>query len=1235
MNAQMKGSGLPHRAIGSLNAVLLVLLCLWTTGAQAAVPLIVLQNGAGEYPLGNSVRFLKDPQGRFKAGDVLAGRHNSKLFSVDSRYADFGFDPSVYWLVFRLVYSPDDQAQQSRHWWLMARYPLLDDVDVYLDPPNGVVRRVELGDQRPIANNALVYPAALMALKLKPGETYKVAIRVQTGSSKQLGFDVWSGNRLAEHMAHESLFRGVFYGIMLIMVLYNLFIFLSIRDRAYLYYVLGIASFLVSNSTMDGSFWVWFRLSDPAWYNQLLPISMGLTWVWLNQFTRSFLQTKKTAPFLDRIVFFFLIASIWMAGLTLFADYDLAINVTTRATLLFALGNSFVGILLWRRGYLTARYFTLAWVAFMLGVMSIFLYVFDLMPYNYFLGHGVQIGAFASVLLLALALADRINAQKRETERARRRALLAKRDADAANQRAQQNLRMYQHLYENASEGIFQCSLDGRFLSANPSLAATFGFESPATLMATVSDIAADCYVNPDERHEFEKRVLRDRRVTEFESQYRRADGSLFWGSSSAHLVLDGEGKPAYFEGSLVDITERKEKEKALREREAAQASATAKSEFLANMSHEIRTPMNAIIGFADLALRSDLTDKQRGYLTKIEHASNALLGIINDVLDFSKIEAGKLDLESVPFDLNHVVGDVVDMLSHRVAEKDLELTVTISRESATALVGDPLRLGQILINLTNNAIKFTTEGEILIRISELQTIDSRTCLQFRVKDTGIGIRRDQVAKLFSPFTQADGSTTRKYGGTGLGLTICRKLVEMMDGEIWAESQEGQGSEFIFNAWFEMQDEQARHNIYATRTLEDVRVLLIDDRDQGQDALLEILSSFNCRASFIEPDYKLVSQVEELLKEDNFDLVMVDRQLVAMGSIDAALSVRRLSAMAEVPILLMALSSEESLIEETRQCGFHSLIKPVTPSVVLESLQSVLGLSGTAGTRPARPGKSPPDLRALAGLKVLLVEDTPFNQEIAQEILKRVDVQVTIAANGEEGLEALRKACFDLVLMDVQMPVMDGFEATRRIRNQLGLKDLPVVAMTANAMKGDRKKCLDAGMNDYVSKPVDQQQLYRTLLAWTGRDNGGAEGEGVEGGRAEETDASPGKAPSEARPVAAPVLDLAGAREQLAGDENLLQKLLRRFREEQMTTIDRMVDAFDAGDSETTYRMAHSLRGVAASIGALRLAAVAAELERALERQTLPARIERLFCRTDLALSEVLDLLSQHDEEHA
>jgi PAS domain S-box-containing protein len=1200
-----------------------------TAAAQPAEsPVIALSGSTERVVLSKNIRYLKDESYELGIKQVASEAMAGQFFEISQDRANFSFSDAAYWLNFTLA-TGSSYGDETRKWWLKADYPLLDRVDVFIrNPATGRIRHLELGDDRPIANNGLFIPFAAFSVDLAPDERRELFIRVETSSSKQLGVQVFSSAALAQSLLEYSLFSGAFYGVMFIMALYNLFVFVSIRDNAYLFYVLGIVSYIVLQGSLEGLPWLFSISENPVWFDRALPIMMNTTWICMLFFSRSFLRTRVEEPFIDRIIVFLIITAFWFAGLSFWADYSTSIAIATRASFLFSIVMAAIGVMLWRRGNRLARYYTAAWCVNVAGVLIYIQHAFGTWDYNVFVAHGLQIGAFCNVLLLALALADKINMQKHETESARRKALTAKKEAQLANEKAQEHLARFQQLYENASEGIFQCTLDGRFISVNPSLAKTFGYASPEEMVEQITDIASECYIDPSDRHNFERALIEKGRIVDAEHVYRGKDGSTFWGSSSAHVAYDEEGKPAYLEGSLVDITERREKEHAQREREAAQASAQAKSDFLANMSHEIRTPMNAIIGFSDLVLRTDLNERQRDYLQKIGQASRSLLGIINDILDFSKIEAGKLDLETTPFNLTDVANDLADMLSQKSNEKNLELSVSYNHEVPTALIGDPLRLGQVLINLTNNAIKFTDEGEVQLRIKKVSEADGRVCLSFAVTDTGIGIAQEKIDTLFDPFTQADGSTTRQYGGTGLGLSISKQMVEMMGGDMGAESQAGRGSTFFFTAWFDMPDGTAQNGIYDSSPLAGKKVLLLDERDAGLDAIITIVRSSGGTVTVIHPDQRLGETLQVEGGVHDFDLVLIDRNLAAAGTLDAALMVRNTPALAEVPVAPLLQPHEENLLEQCWALGYLPIIKPVTPFSLVRQISDILGLDSTASPDQQDVAENEEALlEVIAGAEVLLVEDTPFNQEIATEFFNQANVNVTIAQNGAEALGQLEKGRFDLVFMDCQMPVMDGFEATKRIREKPEIADTVVIAMTANAMKGDREKCIAAGMDDYLSKPIAREALYRTMARWL---NGETRPQRIYSASPEVAEEP--VAESQQAPVK--VFDFELALQRAGDNEDLLEELISRFEQENFDVVDRILDALDADDRETAHRLAHTVKGMAASLAGVEVEHTAGILEEALATGAVSTQVERHVCNLDTALTRLLNELKSEQGEY-
>ena len=626
--------------------------------------------------------------------------------------------------------------------------------------------------------------------------------------------------------------------------------------------------------------------------------------------------------------------------------------------------------------------------------------------------------------------------------------------------------------------------------------------------------------------------------------------------------------------------------------RAAAESANQAKGDFLARMSHEILTPMNAVIGMSHLALQTELTPKQADYLTKLQLAANSLLGIINDILDFSKIEAGKLSIEAIDFYLDHVLDSVSTVVNLKAEEKNLELLFDIDPGAPQALVGDPLRLGQILTNLINNALKFTERGEVVLRVVPLEKSPQRAVLRFSVSDTGIGMTEEQQAGLFEAFTQADGSTTRKYGGTGLGLAICKRLTELMHGTISVRSEPGRGSTFTFELPFGLNPEKQDKVALVRPDLRELKTLVVDDNASSREILRSTLGSYSFRVTVAGSGAEALRLLEEAPAEDPFRLVLMDWKMPQMNGIEAAKRIKLNERIRPTPGLIMVTAhGREEVMAQGRNLGINAfLLKPVNPSLLFDTVMSLFaGAPGQDAPRVLAATFDNLDLRPIRGARVLLVEDNPFNQQVAGELLERAGLVVRIAANGQEAVDAALAGDFDLVLMDIQMPVLDGFAATRLIRAEPRFTSLPVVAMTAHALVGDREKSLAAGMNDHLTKPIDPQKLLVTLLKWI-----------APGEREAAAPAAPDAGVEAALPEALPGLDMAAGLRCVAGNRRLYRRLLLDFRRDYAGARASILGAIERGEAAQARREAHTLKGVAGSIGAMDVQVLARDIEQAL-----------------------------------
>jgi PAS domain S-box-containing protein len=565
----------------------------------------------------------------------------------------------------------------------------------------------------------------------------------------------------------------------------------------------------------------------------------------------------------------------------------------------------------------------------------------------------------------------------------------------------------------------------------------------------------------------------------------RRKDGTTF----PLDLAVDefNIGGLRHFTGILRDITEKKRIFEELEDaRHVADEANRAKSDFLANMSHEIRTPLNAIIGFSNLALKTELTVKQHDYLSKINSQGIALLGIINDILDFSKIEAGKLDMEQIDFDLGAVLNTVASIVSHKVHLKELELLLHVPLHIPNKIVGDPLRLTQVLTNLAENAVKFTEKGEVDISVSVLDQTDDRTRLLFEVRDTGIGMSPDQTSKLFDAFRQADSSTTRKYGGTGLGLSICKQLVEMMEGDIWVKSEPGKGSTFFFTAWFGLDAKGERHRHVLQKRLTGLRVLVLDNRSEAREPVTSGLEGLPLIVDALGTASEAVEALREKDAHDPYDLVLMEWETLGADVLEALRLIKTDTTLKNMPaVLVVTAPGMDTTHGDLREAGADAVLaRPLSASTLFDAIVRLFAPEDAMFVEPV-PRDIAHDLR---GAYVLLVEDNEINQQIATELLAQAGVMVEIANNGREAVEKLinvkGRVPYDMVLMDIQMPEMDGYEATRLIKEDSSFSDLPIIAMTSHAITEEKQRCLEAGMSDHIAKPIDQEAMLSTMSRW-------------------------------------------------------------------------------------------------------------------------------------------------------
>jgi PAS domain S-box-containing protein len=758
----------------------------------------------------------------------------------------------------------------------------------------------------------------------------------------------------------------------------------------------------------------------------------------------------------------------------------------------------------------------------------------------------------------------------------------------------------YQSIFENAVEGIYQITTDGKVVKANTSLATILGFENTNDLIVYATTHEAFYFLQSSDRAHLIKELKQCKQVKNYDVQIRQKDGILKWCSLMARLVGETWHTALYIEGSIVDISERIERHNDQEKRKAAEAASQAKSEFLANMSHEIRTPMNGIVGMIELLTMMQLTARQKEYIDAISCSAESLLTVLNDILDYSKIEAGKLEIESVKFNLRDTMEQVGQLMAAQARNKNIDVLVHFPPALPCHVIGDPTRIRQILNNLSGNAIKFTEKGHLLISVQQVEEWDKETKFLFKVADTGIGISQDNQNKVFSKFTQADGSTTRKYGGTGLGLSICEQLVSMMGGDISLESKINQGTTFYFTLKLPVAETQQEKIVI---DLDDYSVLVVDDNPIQREIMADYFYALNINCKTVENAQKALHELRH--NEHHFNVTMIELNMSEINGLELAKFIIKDKLNKDMALILVTSGTiPDEIYNEAEQIFQMILQKPIRFSRLSETIAN-LHKKKSSSIDDTQKKTFP-----FKNIRVLLVEDNLMNQKVTHRLLQQMGCIVTMADNGAIALNILKKQSFDIIFMDGNMPVMDGFEATQKIRaneKQSG-GHTPVIAMTALAMAHDRKRCMAVGMDDFVAKPISSHKIEQVIEKYCSK-------------RIDAQSAVEKENVNE-------LFDQSHLVNVCTKDPDIIKEIIGIYKRDSLKYVNELRQFQEANDPKAYYTKLHTLKGNSANIGAKRLQKMIIEMENT-DKDQVPDMAE--VDKIEMAINQFIAILESID----
>lgn len=1111
----------------------------------------LLTDHTHQVDLSTCLWYLEDASHQLTIKEIRAQEASLDFKKHDRGILNFGYTESAYWVRFDLRY---DGKFPERAWLLELMLPLVDEAHLYLyDHQGNPIKEAKSGYALDWRKRDLAVANPVFDIRLPADQPVTAYLRIYSKNTLRMPMHLSSADRYAEKVAMDEIIQGMFLGGMAAIFLYNFFVSFVVRERGYLFYIPYLLFITLFEFVEQVHGQQIFNQVPAFLHKQYLHYYILVAWFWAILTAREVLATKRLAGDLDYVMQLAKYAVIASFFVSMFVDYHVAIEWTVLMSAVVSVLMIVVSYRAWQRHNPAAGIYFFAWFAIAAGVGIYAVTVTGWLPLNALTMHSPQIGVMTQVILLSFALADRIKAVQNE--------------ALDWNQRAVASLQRYRSLFDNAIEGIFQISLGRKFIDANPAMANMLGYQNADALLGNAADALSICIDNEQVRHQVIKLLQVQGAVKGLEASYRTREGQQRWANVSMRTVFNDDGTPSHLEGTFVDVTERKQREQVEKEREnervekeLARNSASAKSQFLANMSHEIRTPLAAIIGYGETLIDPEVSEEEKQNSAEVVVRSGRhLLDLVNDILDHSKIDANKLDVELLSVNLPELLDEVRAFFAPRAREKGLEFGIYYDYPLPEFIRTDPTRFRQVLINLCGNALKFTEKGSIKIsvrcdRASELVIA--------RIVDTGIGMKPEQMERLFDPFAQASAAIARQYGGTGLGLNISRRLTELLGGRIEVRSTYGEGSEFeasvstgplkdvhfIRDASELTQRRRMIPMVHAPRLKG--RILCAEDNEVNR-RLVDLLVS-RTGAEIVHVGNG-AEALEKAIRE-HFDLVLMDIQMPVMNGRDATKAIR--DAGINVPIIALTANVMAEDIQDYKEAGCNEhMAKPIDKRRFYEVLASYLTMDDLALTDTAHKFEG----------TVLVAEDNPDNQKLVERILHRLGVEVLLVDNGSVAVQTALAKTVHMVFMDSHMPGMDGPAATAMLR-QTGFRR-PIIAFTA----GDQEEIdalTAAGCDGVLNKPINQRQLLVLLERFL------ADNEHAETPELEEDDA--------------------------------IQALVDQFLDGLPDRVKIMQAALEQENWLSLRDQAHQIKGTAGAMGYPLMTEKAGELERALKKEDVP-----------------------------